>query len=52
MFEKPTLENWKHIFKDIFQISLETFYSKIQDYTKDLNTVLPSETITLDEIFI
>ena len=52
MFEKPTFENWKTVFETVFEMTLETFYSNIQNYEKDLNTVLPSETLTLEDIFI
>jgi hypothetical protein len=57
----PTDSNWKSNFEDIFSITVPDFYQSLSSYDQnadgtidstDLNSVLPSETILLQNIFI
>ncbi|CAI8279925.1 MAG: Uncharacterised protein [Owenweeksia sp. TMED14] len=56
----PTDGNWKSNFEDIFSITVPDFYQSLSNYdlnadgtidSTDLNSVLPSETILLQDIF-
>ena len=49
--KNPSNENWKNIFKEVFSISVESFYSSISNYTNDIETVLPSQDLSLHNIF-
>ncbi len=49
--KNPNDENWKNIFEEVFSMSLESFYSSISNYTNDIKTVLPSENLSLLDIF-
>jgi len=47
----PTTENWETLFLDVFKMSVDDFYTKLKEYTNDINTVLPSESLVLQDIF-
>ena len=47
----PTTENWEMLFLDVFKMSVNDFYTKLKAYTNDINTVLPSENLVLQDIF-
>jgi len=46
-----TKDNWKTVFQEVFNINLESFYQSLSSYTNDIDTVLPSENIKLENIF-
>ena len=47
----PTDNNWKIKFEQLFSFTVEHFYTKLGDYTNDLNNVIPSENIKIENIF-
>lgn len=47
----PTTENWEMLFLDVFKMSVDDFYTKLKAYTNDINTVIPSEILVLQDIF-
>ena len=47
----PTNGNWKNNFEEVFGISVENFYQSLSNYSSDINSVLPSETILIEDIF-
>lgn len=47
----PTNGNWKNNFEEVFGISVENFYQSLSNYSNDINSVLPSETILIEDIF-
>lgn len=47
----PTDNNWKQKFEELFTFSVETFYDTLGQYSNDISTVLPSETIRIQDIF-
>lgn len=47
----PTDNNWKTVFLEVFNISVDQFYSSLKGYTNDIKTVLPSESLKLESIF-
>ena len=58
--KKVLVEYWKSdregstrelLFEEVFGFSLNSFYESLKSYTPDINTVLPSENIRLEEIF-
>jgi len=49
--QNPGAANWKDVFLEVFSISVDSFYSKLSSYQADINTVLPSEDLTLEGIF-
>ena len=51
MNKNPTNSNWKTVFQEVFNINLESFYQSLSSYTNDIDTVLPSENIKLENIF-
>ena len=57
----PTDGNWTNNFEEVFNITVPDFYQSLSSYdlnadgtidSTDLNSVLPSETILLQKIFI
>ena len=46
-----TKDNWKTVFQEVFNINLESFYQNLSSYTNDIDTVIPSENIKLENIF-
>ena len=51
MNKNPTNGNWKDVFQEVFNINLESFYQNLSSYTNDIDTVIPSENIKLENIF-
>ena len=51
MNKNPTNGNWKNVFQEVFNINLESFYQNLSSYTNDIDTVLPSESIKIENIF-
>ena len=51
MNKNPTNGNWKTVFQEVFNINLESFYQSLSSYTNNIDTVLPSESIKLENIF-
>tara|TARA_B100001175_G_scaffold317918_1_gene337546 strand:- start:1505 stop:2506 length:1002 start_codon:yes stop_codon:yes gene_type:complete len=49
--QNPGSANWKDVFKQVFSFSVDSFYSKLSSYQADINTVLPSEDLSLRVIF-
>ena len=49
--KNPNNYNWKIVFRDVFKINLENFYQNLSNYTNDIYSVLPSESIKLENIF-
>ena len=47
----PTDNNWKTVFLEVFNISVDEFYTNLKSYTNDIKTVLPSESLKLESIF-
>lgn len=47
----PTDINWKSNFEEIFSISIPDFYDYLETYKDNPIDVLPSETLTLENIF-
>lgn len=47
----PTNSNWKTIFLEVFDISVDQFYSTLKGYINSIETVLPSESLKLESIF-
>lgn len=60
-FKKVYIEWWKSerhgvskevLFEEIFGFSMDSFYESLKSYPADINTVLPSANIRLQEIFL
>jgi hypothetical protein len=49
--KNPSDDNWKKVFQEVFNITLENFYLSLKNYTNDITSVLPSESIKLENIF-
>jgi len=49
--KNPSKDNWKKVFGELFNISLEDFYLSLKNYPNDINSVLPSESLKLENIF-
>jgi hypothetical protein len=49
--KNPSNDNWKKVFQEVFNITLEDFYLSLKNYTNDINSVLPSESLKLENIF-
>jgi len=49
--KNPSKDNWKKVFQEVFNITLENFYLSLKNYTNDINSVLPSESLKLENIF-
>ena len=49
--KNPSNYNWKKVFQEVFNISLENFYKSLKNYTNDINSVLPSENLKIENIF-
>ena len=48
----PNNENWETIFEEVFGMSVNYFYvNVVPTYAADIETVLPSENLTLQTIF-
>jgi len=49
--KNPDISNWKKVFQEVFNITLEDFYLSLKNYTNDITSVLPSESLKLENIF-
>ena len=49
--KNPSKDNWKKVFQEVFNITLEDFYLSLKNYTNDMSSVLPSESLKLENIF-
>ena len=43
--------NWQNHFADVFGISVKDFYYSLKAYTLDINSVLPSKSLSIKAIF-
>ena len=51
MLSEATNQNWEEKFENIFNIDVNDFYERLQSYPVDMNAVLPSTSLTLEQIF-
>ena len=49
--KNPSKDNWKKVFQEVFNITSENFYLSLKNYTNDINSVLPSDSLKLENIF-
>jgi len=49
--KNPSKDNWKKVFQEVFNISLENFYLSLKNYTNDITSVLPSGSLKFENIF-
>ena len=49
--KNPNSYDWKEVFEEVFNITLEGFYLSLKNYTNDINSVLPSESLKIENIF-
>ena len=49
---QPNENNWKTKFEEIFGLSVDEFYLNLKDYELDIMSVVPSTTLTLEDIFL
>ncbi len=49
--QNPTNSNWKTKFEKVFSINVQDFYESLSDYSTDINSVLPSEYVIIEDIF-
>ena len=49
--KNPSKDNWKKVFQEVFNITLENFYLSLKNYTNDIYSVLPSKSLKLENIF-
>ena len=49
--KNPSNDNWKKVFQEVFNITLEDFYLSLKNYTSDMSSVLPSKSLKLENIF-
>jgi len=49
--KNPSKDNWKKVFQEVFNITLENFYLSLKNYTNDITSVLPSGSLKLENIF-
>ena len=47
----PTDNNWKNKFEELFNITVEQFYNSLENYTNDISSVTPSESLKIENIF-
>ena len=52
MLAEATNLNWEDKFEEIFNITVNDFYERLKSYPVNINEVLPSSSLTLDEIFV
>jgi hypothetical protein len=48
----PTETNWKSNFEEVFSISVQDFYAFLPTYQDNPSDVIPSESLTLENIFL
>jgi hypothetical protein len=44
-------QGWAAVFEDVFGMSVETFYASLSEYPLDISAVVPSTTLTMEDIF-
>ena len=49
--KNPSKDNWKKVFQEVFNITLENFYLSLKNYTNDITSVLPDESLKIENIF-
>jgi len=49
--KNPSKDNWKKVFQEVFNITLENFYLSLKNYTNEISSVLPSKSLKLENIF-
>jgi len=49
--KNPNTYDWKEVFEEVFNITVENFYKSLKNYTNDIYSVLPSESLKLENIF-
>ena len=49
--KNPNDYNWKKVFQEVFNMTLENFYLSLKNYTNDMSSVLPSKSLKLENIF-
>ena len=50
--KNATNSDWKTKFQEIFNMSVDQFYTSLKGYTNDINTVIPSENLKLESIYM
>ena len=43
--------NWQSHFVDVFGISVDDYYQSLQSYPLNIDAVLPSESLSIEDIF-
>ena len=43
-------DNWKKVFEEVFNNSVENFYKSLNNYSTDIASVLPSESLKIENI--
>ena len=51
MHAEATNLNWEITFESIFNITVSDFYESVKTYPVDINEVLPSDSLTIEQIF-
>jgi hypothetical protein len=51
MMLSPSNQNWELIFEEKFDISVTSFYEILQSYPLDISQVLPSQSLSIEQIF-
>ena len=51
MLAEATNLNWETTFESVFNITVSDFYESVKTYPVDINEVLPSDSLTIEQIF-
>jgi len=51
MLADPTNLNWETTFESVFNITVSDFYESVKTYPVDIYEVLPSDSLTIEQIF-
>ena len=51
MLAEATNLNWETTFESVFNITVSEFYESVKTYTVDIYEVLPSDSLTIEQIF-
>ena len=51
MLAEATNQNWEEKFESLFNIQVSDFYERLKSYPVNINAVLPSNSLTLEQIF-
>ena len=51
MLAEATNLNWETTFESVFNITVSDFYESLKTYPVDIYKVLPSEALTIEQIF-